>query len=196
MKKFTLALIALFLCISIIFPLTVSAELNQYKYFYRGKRYFNLGDYDRAIRDFTRAIEKEKNYVFAYAERGLAWEKKGSHEKALADYDKAIEINPQYVKAIKYRATTWQAMGEYAKAIDDYNKVIELDPEDSEAFYQIGCIYSIQKDKKDALQYLELALENGYQDFESIENDPVWDDVKESSEFKELIQKYKQSASL
>ncbi|MBW1642482.1 MAG: tetratricopeptide repeat protein, partial [Deltaproteobacteria bacterium] len=120
MKKFTLALVALFLSILIVFPLTVSAELNQYKYFYRGKRYFNLGDYDRAIRDFTRAIEKEKNYVFAYAERGLAWEKKGSHEKALADYDKAIEINPQYVKAIKYRATTWQAMGEYAKAIDDY----------------------------------------------------------------------------
>ena len=196
MKKLTLAVIALFLCISIIFPLTVSAELNQYKYFYRGKRFFNLGEYDKAIHNFSRAIEKEKNYVFAYAERGLAWEKKGSHEKALEDYNKAIEINPQYVKAIKYRAFTWQEMGEYAKAIDDYNKVIELDPEDSEAFYQIGCIYCKQKDKKDALQYLELSLENGYHDFESIENNPVWDDVKESDEFKELIHKYKKSANL
>jgi len=196
MKKLTIILFTLFLCISIIFPLTVSAELNQYKYFYRGKRYFNLGEYDKAIHDFTRAIEKEKNYVFAYAERGLAWEKKGSHEKALEDYNKAIEINPQYIIAIKYRAAIWQSMGEYAKAIDDYNKVIEIDPGDSEAFYQIGSIYCIQKNEKDALNFLELAFKNGFHDFESIESNPVWEGIKESAEFKELIQKYKQSASL
>jgi len=48
----------------------------------------------------------------------------------------------------------------------------------------------------DPKPFLELAFKNSYHDFESIENNPVWDDVKESDEFKELIQKYKQSASL
>ena len=49
---------------------------------------------------------------------------------------------------------------------------------------------------EDALKFLEKALQNGYDDFESIEKNPVWEDVKETSEFKELIQKYKKSASL
>jgi len=196
MKKIKAALIASFLCLHFICPLIVSAEMNQYKYFYRGKRFYDLGEYDKAILDFTRAIELERNYVFAYVERGLAWEKKGFHEKALADFNNALEINPQYTKAYKDRASTWQAMGEYAKAIEDYNKVIELEPENSEAFYQIGCIYSKQKDKEDALQFLEMALKNGFQDFEEIENNPVWNDIKDSSKFKELLQKYKQSARL
>jgi tetratricopeptide (TPR) repeat protein len=196
MKKLILISFSLLLCIVFILPLTASAELNQYRLVKRGKHLSGLGEYDKAIRDFTRAIEKEKKYVFAYAERGRAWEKKGSHEKALQDFNKAIEINPKFGKAFKYRGLTYQAMGDYAKAMDDYNKAIELDPEDSEAFFQIGCIYSKQRDKKDALQYLELALKNGFHNFKLIENNPAWDDVRDSSAFKALIQKYKQSASL
>jgi tetratricopeptide (TPR) repeat protein len=196
MKKMNVVLIVVCYCLLSAFPFSTSAELNQYKYFYRGKRYYNLGEYDKAIHDFTRAIELESNYVFAYAERGLAWEKKGFHDKALADFTKALEINPQYVKAIKYRAYTLQEIGEYAKAIEDYNRAIEINPEDSEAFYQIGSIYCKQKNKEDALSFLEFAFKNGFQDFETIENDPVWEGIKESDEFKELIQKYKKSANL
>jgi len=196
MKKLNIALFMLFLFAVIDYPFTISAELNQYRYFQRGKRYMEIEDYDKAIQDFTKAIEMEKRYVFAYAERGLAWEMKGFHEKALADYDKALEINPEYGKAFKYRALTWQSMGEYTKAMEDYNRAIKINPEDSDAFYQMGCIYCKQKDKKDALKFLKMALENGYDNFESIENNPVWDELKDSSEFQEIIQKYKKSASL
>lgn len=196
MKKLSIVLFALILSIIFILPLNASAQLNQYRYYHRGKRYLELGEYDKAIHDFTCAVQLEKNYVFAYAERGLAWEMKGLHEKALADYNKALEINPEYSIAFKYRGSTWQTMGEYAKAIDDYNKAIELDPNDPEPLYQIGCVYCKQRDKKDALHFLEMALKNGYDDFESIENSPIWEDLKDSSEFQELLQKYKKSASL
>ncbi len=196
MKKLLAGIVVIFLCSAIFLLPYAFADLNQYRYFQRGKHYFSIGDYDKAIEDFTRAIELEHNFVFAYTERGLAWEMKGFHEKALADYDKALEINPEYEKAYKDRAMTWQAMGEYAKALDDYTRAIELNPEDSEAFYQIGCIYCKQKDNKDALKFLEMAFENGFDDFESIETNPVWEGVKDLSEFKELMQKYKESAAL
>jgi tetratricopeptide (TPR) repeat protein len=196
MKRLSISLLVLGLFTIFIFPYHSYAQLNQYRYFHRGKRYLELGEYDKAIQDFTQAIELEKRYVFAYAERGLAWEMKGSHEKALEDYNKALEINPEYSIAFKYRGFTWQEMGEYAKAINDYNKAIELDPNDPELLYQIGCVYCKQRDKKDALRFLEMALKNGYNDFESIESSPIWENLKDSSHFQELLQKYKKSASL
>lgn len=196
MKKLSIILLTLVLFIIFVFPFNASAQLNQYRYFHRGKRHLELGEFDQAIHDFTQAIELENRYVFAYAERGLAWEMKGFHEKALEDYNKALEINPEYSIAFKYRGLTWQTMGEYAKAIDDYNKAIELDPEDPEPFYQIGCVYCKQRDKKDALRFLEMALKNGYNDFDAIEKSPIWENLKDSAKFQELLQKYKKSASL
>lgn len=191
MKRMPVCIVIVSLCIFILLPLSGLCQMNQYRYFNRGKRYMEVGDYDKAIRDFSRAIELESKYVFAYTERGLAWEMKGFHEKALADYDKAVSINPEYGKTYKYRAFTWEAMGEYVKAIDDCKKAIELNPDDSEAFYQMGSIYCKQKDEKDALQFLEMAFKNGYHDFKTLEKDPVWDDVRNTSDFQELIQRYK-----
>lgn len=66
-------------------------------YKFRGNAWINSkGEYDKAIADYTKAIEIDPRYAFAYNNRGLAWGKKGEYDKAIADYTKAKEVNPAY----------------------------------------------------------------------------------------------------
>ena len=76
------------------------------------------------------------------------------------------------------------------QAISDYNKAIELSPTHTNAYYNIGCVYSLQNNLSEALKYLELVLENGYDNFDWISKDPDWDNIRSSNEFKMLIDKY------
>lgn len=53
-------------------------------FFNRGKAYYDLGNYEKAIEDFTQAIAYTPKRKY-YAERGLAYEKMGEVEKATED---------------------------------------------------------------------------------------------------------------
>src|SRR5215510_7369950 len=65
-------------------------------YYKRGVAYQDKHEHDRAIADYTKAIEINPQYGDAYNNRGAAYQDKHKHDRAIADYTKAIEINPQY----------------------------------------------------------------------------------------------------
>ena len=52
------------------------------------------GDNNRAVTDFTKAIEIDPRQVETYKNRGNAFEAKGDHDQAITDLSKAIEIKP------------------------------------------------------------------------------------------------------
>ncbi len=51
-------------------------------------------EYDRAIADFTRAIELDPTYAFGYRARALAQRLSGDYEKAVKDYSDLVRIRP------------------------------------------------------------------------------------------------------
>jgi len=58
----------------------------------RGILYMARGNYDKAIEDFTQAINL--NMEAAFSLRGLAYKEAGDFDKARADFAKALELNP------------------------------------------------------------------------------------------------------
>ena len=56
----------------------------------------NKGELDKAIADFSKAIEIDPKSAIAYNNRGWAYEGKKDYDRAIADYSKAIEIDPKY----------------------------------------------------------------------------------------------------
>jgi len=58
-----------------------------------GLSYFEKEDFEEALSEFTKAIDKEP-HSFHYNNRGLAYYHIGKLVEAKADYDKAIEKNP------------------------------------------------------------------------------------------------------
>jgi tetratricopeptide (TPR) repeat protein len=94
-----------------------------------------LGEFDRAMVDYDRAIELDPQNAVAYRNRAVAHCRQGDLEQALADFDRAIELDPEYAQAYGSRGNIYHQFGEYEKALEDYNKVIELHPNDPAAYY-------------------------------------------------------------
>jgi tetratricopeptide (TPR) repeat protein len=107
-------------------------------YKFLGNAWFDKGDYDRAIAEYTKAIEIDPRFAVAYYNRGLAWGKKGDYDRAIAEYTKAIELDPEHADAYNNRGIAWVKKGEYDKAITDWTKAIELDPTDAVPYYNRG----------------------------------------------------------
>jgi tetratricopeptide (TPR) repeat protein len=125
------------------------------------------GDYDEAIRLFTKAIESgelsRENLSIAYYNRGNAWQSKGDSDKAIADYTKAIEIDPKHARAYYNRGKAWKKKGDYDKAIADYTKAIEINPKDADpynafAWLMATCPEGRYRDGKRAVELAEKAV--------------------------------------
>jgi tetratricopeptide (TPR) repeat protein len=73
------------------------ARLVGMTYELRGKAYSDLGIYDMAISDYTRAIRlisTKEDIARLYFSRGAQHEQKGAHEAAESDYRRAAELFP------------------------------------------------------------------------------------------------------
>ena len=81
----------------------------------RGDDYFDNGEYDRAIVEFTKCLDKKPRVAEVHYSRGLAH----YHEGA---YDQAIVVTQLYAAAWYRRGLAYHDAGQYEKAWDDINK--------------------------------------------------------------------------
>lgn len=117
-----------------------------------GIDYSKEGEYAKAIENFNKSIDLDKNNGGYVCNRGLAYFKKGDLDKAIKDFDKTIEMDPKYLAAYMNRGSIYFKKGNYNASIKDLNKVIELDPTLADAYEYRGQTYEKfgQKDKADA----------------------------------------------
>jgi tetratricopeptide (TPR) repeat protein len=99
-------------------------------YLKRGEDFSGVHQYDRAIADFTTAIQLRPDYAEAYNDRGFAYYLKGDGERAIADYTRAIELRPNYPKAYNSRGVAYMSHGYgAAKSVPDFDRAIALKPD-------------------------------------------------------------------
>jgi tetratricopeptide (TPR) repeat protein len=99
-------------------------------YLKRGEDYSGVQQYDRAIADYTTALELKPDYAEAYNDRGFAYYLKRDFDRAIADYTRAIELRPNYPKAYNSRGVVYMAGGYgEAKSLPDFDRAIELKPD-------------------------------------------------------------------
>jgi tetratricopeptide (TPR) repeat protein len=117
----------------------------------RGVAYDSKGEHNRAIADFTMAIELNPKHVEAYNNRGVAYEGEGDHDRAIADFTKAIALDPKYIRAYNNRGGAFNKNGHLDRAIADYTMAIALDPKHISAYYGRGFAYEKMGDKERAI---------------------------------------------
>ena len=96
------------------------------------------GDYARAIREFTDAIDLDPNAATTYVLRGICRAELGQHFAAISDYDIAIRLSPADANAYLVRGVTKGVLGQHFAAIADYDIAIRLDPADPDAYFMRG----------------------------------------------------------
>ena len=106
--------------------------------FKAGNESYQKGDYDGAIRHYSKAIELKSDFVEAYNNRGATYNEKGEHDLAIEDLNEAIELNQNYADAYNNRGIAYQKKREYARAIEDLNEAIKLDSNDAVAYNNRG----------------------------------------------------------
>ena len=93
-----------------------------------GHVYQELGDYKRAIKDYSEAIRRDHKDYTHYYYRSSAYNSMGEYEKAYADITKAIELEPShpFLNLEECRGDIAFKLKNYKVAIADYSKTINI----------------------------------------------------------------------
>jgi len=100
-------------------------------YIDRGRTYILQDDNDRAIADFTKAIQLDPEGANAYNHRGVAYAGKLDFDSAIADFDKALQFDPLLKNAHANRGLAFSRKGDEARARADFAIEEQLFPHQS-----------------------------------------------------------------
>ena len=98
-------------------------------YYRLGLAQYLEGENDKAMTNFSKAIELDPKHADAYFWRGYLYRLASDFDKAIADFDKAIELNPNFVDAYYWRGHLYRLADDFDKALADFDRAIELNPE-------------------------------------------------------------------
>jgi tetratricopeptide (TPR) repeat protein len=98
-------------------------------------------DHERAIAEFTRAIDGLPGFGYALAARGDSYAAVGSYDDAIRDYSHALGIYPDFVSVLYARGRAYAALGESDLAIGDYVNAIGQMPEYANPYWGLGDLY-------------------------------------------------------
>ena len=132
----------------------------------RGSLFDKQELYDRAIDDYSKAIELNPDYAKAYNNRGFDYDNQHLYDKAIADYAKALEIDPNFTKAYNNLEIAFLKQGLYDRVISDYTKTIKINPANADAYNNRGIAFVNKKlyDKAIVDYTKAIALQPDYTD--------------------------------
>lgn len=127
-------------------------------YFQRAFCYSQNQEYQKALVDYSVAIELDKTNRNARYNRGLILAKHlGQYDEALTDFNELLQRNPRDTEALFQRGNIYFQLGRKNQALDNYVKAVNINPQLGDAFFNIGIIYHRQKKNDEALKNLKRA---------------------------------------
>jgi tetratricopeptide (TPR) repeat protein len=107
-------------------------------YFNRGNVHLGRSQYDRAIDDYTTALELKADFAPALDNRCWARAVVGMLKPALADCNEALRIMPNNAGTFDSRAFVFLKMTHFDAAVSDYDAALRIDPNLAFALYGRG----------------------------------------------------------
>ena len=92
----------------------------------KGVQDFARGQYEKAIKSYSKAIRLNPYSANAYNKRGVSYQSIGQYDKAIQDYDEAIRLHPENASAYHNRGLAYEALGNSLQAEQDLAKSKEL----------------------------------------------------------------------
>jgi len=153
----------------------------------QGNQYFKDKNYSDAMDVYTKVIKLDPKRASAYLMRGGCYYELKNYPQAMNDFNKAIKLDPKYASAYGYRGDCYNMLKNYPQAINDYDKVIGLDPNNAYAYYGKACAYSLMDNQTEACEYLKIAVDKGFNNWDHIKSDRDLDNIRNSPCYKEII---------
>jgi len=98
-------------------------------YNHRGIAFFTMAEYERALADFSAAIELQPDDARAYTNRGLTHRMMKEADLALVDLNQSLKLNPRWADTLYARALTHYDLGNIPMALADCDGALALKPD-------------------------------------------------------------------
>jgi len=131
---------------------------NYYKAYYnRGLALVQMRQNDKALSDFTNAINyhKQGNHAKSFVARGNVYYNMKDLSKAIKDAETALGIDANNAKANFLLGNCYDDLNDFTKAMSYYNFSIQLSPEESLFYLRRAILYGKQQQFSQCLNDLE-----------------------------------------
>lgn len=170
--------------------------------------YSRLGQFRQAEEAIKRSIRLEPEYAFAHNTRGIIHLANQYNRQAIRSFKTAIKLRSEEANFFVNLGHAYLRDDRYEEGLRTYRHALELDPEileksdvievsyqgreasSSERFYQMARIFAELGDKEVCLEYLGKALSAGFADGGRLMRDTAFEELREDTEFMDLISLY------
>lgn len=125
-----------------------------FMYAKRGLQYLALDQLQKALKDFTQAINQG---VSVHYERGYTLDLLGQYEEAVSDFSIALKQEPELNRTLLSRGLAYGCLEQFSHALQDFDKVLAIKPNDVHALLARGWLYLKKDDFAMGIRDLEQA---------------------------------------
>jgi len=121
-----------------------------------GFSYEKIGQFDKAIDSYRKAVEFESHYSVAYFNLANAYKHENQIDFAIESYKKAIEIDQNYAYAWLFMGYAYLEKNDYFSGIQHLEKAISIDPKIGEE------IADMIRNVKNSIEKLQKSLSENF----------------------------------
>jgi tetratricopeptide (TPR) repeat protein len=171
-----------------------------------GIAYHQMLQIEEAKRNYEKAVKLNPHYAEAINNLGTIHYSKKSFRRAISQYNRALKLTPNSASIYSNLGTAQFARKKYKEAFEAYQKALSLDPEVFEHrssygtllqertvaekatfHYYLAKTYANAGNFERAIQYIRMALEEGFKERQKLLEEPEFSKLRETAEFKELM---------
>lgn len=123
-------------------------------------------------------------------QQGIMYSNQGDYNNAIKEFLESISIKPT-ANAYANLGGAYLQVGKNKKAEKALKDAESIDPKEKLALYNLTALYSKLDDTDLALDYLDKALINGFNNYEAIRFDPDLTNIRGEPEFRKVLEKNK-----
>lgn len=118
---------------------------------------------DRALHDFSAAIELDPGNIEALVSRGWLFRSSQNYQRGIDDSQRALALDPKHVSALFCLGRCYQGLKDHGKAIRTYETLLEIQPDADVVLNELAWMLAtlpdnLHRNGAKAVQYAERAV--------------------------------------
>ena len=144
-------------------------------YVKRGLIWYEIYEFEKAVGDLTRVLERDQEHIVARRTRADALYILDRNNEAIRDYTEVIKLSKGDPAVYCSRGLAHQGIGEFANAIEDYRAAISIDSIHADGLHSLAWIFATcpvetYRDGKQAVEQASKVCElSGRQNWEHLD---------------------------
>jgi len=130
-----------------------------YAYLNRGYFYQQTKNSEKAVDDYSKAIQINPSFQSAYANRASVYNSQRRYDLSIIDCNMAIMLNPDEVDAYRNKGDAYYGKREYDKAVEAYSKAISFDTNSSWMYFVRAVAYCGKDDHPHAIKDFDRVIQ-------------------------------------